>query len=352
MTLADPVATLVDMNSDETTTTAPTGLGLRRRALLTGAGALALAGAGAGRPIGTAAAAQGAAGRPRHHAFAGFEWLGTAGWRVTTPTTTVLVDPYLSRFETGLGAGRLDPATALVVDTTAVNAVLGVPSAPGSAVDAVFVTHTHWDHFADVPHIAATRGAMVYTTLTGYHLGQSMGLPARRLAVVKGSEELVVGDLVVRVVSARHSRSESGGLLFPGVRTQLPPPPETIADLPEGDTLGFVLRRPGRRGGVLLLGASDYDDHELRGLDVDTVAMPVPSNDVTADYVGRLLRALDLPRTVVLVHWDAFESPLRNPPTTDERTRRRMREITAEIRSISPGTRVVQPTYLAPMSLL
>ncbi|MER7070496.1 MBL fold metallo-hydrolase [Terrabacter sp. NPDC000476] len=341
------------MDQHEMTSTTPTGPRPRRRAVLTGAGGVALTGAvGAAVPAGTAAAAPVSAGRPRHHGFARFEWLGTAGWRVTTPTTTVLVDPYLSRFETGLGAGRLDPETRLLVDTTAVDAALGVPGRPGAAVDAVLVTHTHWDHFADVPHIAATRGAMVYTTLTGYHLGQSMGLPSRRLAVVKGSEELVVGDLVVRVVSARHSRSESGGLLFPGVRTQLPPPPETITDLPEGDTLGFVLRRPGRRGGVLLLGASDYDDHELRGLDVDTVALPVPSNDVTADYVGRLLRALDRPRTVVLVHWDEFESPLHNPPATDDRTRTRMREITAQIRRVSPRSRVVQPAYLTPLSLL
>lgn len=350
MTLVVVAATLMAMNSDETTMTTPTGAGMRRRALLTGAGGLALAGAAG--PAGPVAAVPVAADRPKHHGFTGFEWLGVAGWRVTTPTTTVLVDPYLSRFETGLGAGRLNPETRLHLDTAAVDAVLGVPGAPGSAVDAVFVTHTHWDHFADVPHIAATRGAMVYTTLTGYHLGQSMGLPSRQLAVVKGSEELVVGDLVVRVVSARHSRSESGGLLFPGVRTQLPPRPETITELPEGDTLGFVLRRPGTRGGVLLLGASDYDDHELRGLDVDTVAMPVPSNDVTADYVARLLRALDLPRTVVLVHWDEFESPLRNPPTTDDRTRGRIREMTAEIRRVSPRSRVVQPNYLAPMALL
>lgn len=327
-----------------------------RRALLTGAGSLALTGAaGAAGPGGDAAAAKPAPhgeARPAHHGFATFEWLGTSGWRVVTPTTTLLVDPYLSRFDTGLAAGKLDAATPLTLDTTAIDTALGRPGADESSVDAVLVTHTHWDHFADVPHIASTRGAMVYTTLTGYHLGQSMGLPARQLAVVKGSEELVIGDVVVRVVSSLHSRSATGGLVFPGVRAQVPPPPETIADLPEGDTLGFVIRRPGRRGGVLLLGASDFDDHALRGLDVDTVALPVPSNDVTADYVGRLLRALDFPRTVVLVHWDNFETPLHNPPSTDDTTRRRMRAVTAEVRRVSPRTRVLQPTYLTAMDLL
>jgi L-ascorbate metabolism protein UlaG (beta-lactamase superfamily) len=294
---------------------------------------------------GTAASLRGPSG------FATFEWLGTSGWRVRTPTTTLLVDPYLSRFDTGLAAGNFDPTTPLTLDTAAIDTALGAPGSAEGAVDAVLVTHTHWDHFADVPHIAATRAAMAFTTLSGYYLGQSMGLPARQAAVVKGGEELHVGDAVVRVVRSLHSRTRTGGLLFPGVRDKVPHPPSTIADLPEGDTLGFVIRSPEGRG-VLLLGASDYDDQALRALDVDTVALPVPSSDVTAGYVERLIRALEKPRTVVLVHWDDFERPLVNPPLADDRTRARMRALAAEIRRHSPRTRVLTPTYLTPMVLL
>ncbi|MEJ7634885.1 MBL fold metallo-hydrolase [Aeromicrobium sp.] len=338
------------MTSSDTKEKPQAGPGMGRRALLTTAGGVALAGITAG----AAAADPSSAGKrsPAKPGSATFEWLGNAGWRVSTPTTTMLVDPYLSRFDTGLAAGAFRATTPITLDTTAIDEVLGAPGTGGASVDAILVTHTHWDHFADVPHIATTRGATVYTSLSGYHLGQAMGIPASKLAVVKGSEELRVGDAVVRVVPSLHSRTGGGGLLFPGLRTQVPEPPKTIADMPEGDTLGFVIRRSGGGGGVLLLGASDYDDQALDGLDVDTVALPVPSNDVTVDYVGRLLRALELPRTVVLVHWDNFETVLRNPPRTDEATRRRMRAITAEIRRISPRTRVLEPTYLTPMRLL
>ena len=343
------------MNSPDTPATKSTSSVLGRRSLLGIAGGMALAG--------TASAASASkpttAGRtpPRSTGFAKFQWLGTAGWRVDTATTTVLVDPYLSRFDTGLAAGRFDSATPLKLDSTAIDSALGAPGTEGASVDAIFVTHTHWDHFADVPHIAKARGrgdleTMVYATLSGYHLGQAMGLPSSQLAVVKGGEELNIGDVVVRVVRSLHSRTGRGGLLFPGLRTDVPKPPETIADMPEGDTLGFVVRRPDHSGGILLLGASDYDDQSLRGLDVDAVALPLPSNDVTAGYVARLLRALDRPRTVILVHWDNFESPLRNPPSTDDVSERRLRAITAEIERVSPRTRVLRPTYLTPMSLL
>jgi len=320
---------------------------LGRRALLAAAGGIALAGASLNAGAGDAWAAPARGQRARTPgAFAGFEWLGNAGWRVTTPRSTILVDPYLSRFDTGLAAGTFNAATALSVDRAAIDAALGT-----GTVTAVLVTHTHWDHFADVPYIATTRGATVYTTLTGYQLGQSMGLAAAQIAVVKGGEEMHVGDAVVRVVRSLHSRTGSGGLLFPGVHSSVPTSPATIADLPEGDTLGFVIRRPTGGGGTLLLGASDFDDQALVGLGVDAVALPVPSNDVTADYAARLMRALDNPRTVVFVHWDDFESPLLNPPRATNATRSRMAALAAEIARISPRSRIVVPSYLGTVAM-
>ena len=283
--------------------------------------------------------------------FAAFGWLGTSGWRVRTPTMTLLVDPYLTRFDTGLAAGRFSVTTPLQVDPDAIDAAIGAAGDAEHDVDAVLVTHTHWDHFCDVPHIATTRGAMVYSTLTGYHLAQSMGVATSQLATVKGGEEMHVGDLVVRVVRSLHSRSASGGLLLPGVRTSPPEAPRTVADLPEGDTLAFLLRSPNGRS-ALLMGASDYDDQALQGLRPDVVALPLPSTDVTADYVGRLMAALDQPRIVVPVHWDDFESPLVNPPHTSEKNRERLRAMTAEIGRHAPSTRVVVPRYLEPLWLL
>ncbi len=342
------------MDSPHTMKKKAIGPQMGRRAVLTGAGAAALAGVVMQVGSSEAAAAQGADKQQpaRGSGFAAFEWLGNAGWRISTPTTTLLLDPYLSRFDTGLAAGAFNETTPLTLDPSAITSALGSPGDGRPAVSAILVTHTHWDHFADVPHIAATWKSTVYTTLTGYQLGIAMGLPSTQLAVVKGGEELNIGDAVVRVVRSLHSRNGAGGLTFPGVRMNVPPPPATIADLLEGDTIGFVIRPGVGQPGVLLLGGSDYDDHELQGLDVDTVALPVPSNGFTADYAGRLLRALDKPGTIILVHWDDFESPLRTPPKTDDKTRGRMAALTADIKRISPRTRVVEPTYLTPMQLL
>jgi L-ascorbate metabolism protein UlaG (beta-lactamase superfamily) len=334
---------------------------LSRRTLMTGAGTAALGvlgGVTGARALGAGPAAAPAAGgatptwrAPAPAGFASLAWLGTSGWRIRTPTTTVLLDPYVTRFDTGLATGRFSATTRLSVDPDALDTALGAPGTPEGAVDSILVTHTHWDHFADVPHLARTRGATVFTTLTGYHLALAMGVPQKQLAVVRGSEEMHLGDLVMRVVPSLHSRTASGALLFPGLRTTVPAKPRTIADLPEGDTLSYLLRSPQGRS-VLLLGGSDYDDQALRGLHVDTVALPVPSTDVTADYAGRLLTALDNPGQVVLVHWDDFESPLTNPPLAGESTKVRMAGLIEQIRRLSPDTRVVVPEYGTPLDLL
>jgi L-ascorbate metabolism protein UlaG (beta-lactamase superfamily) len=269
-----------------------------------------------------------------------FRWLGTAGWRIDLGTATVLVDPYLSRFGTGLFDGVFNPATRLTVDAARIADHPGKPQT-------ILVTHTHWDHYNDVPHIAKRSGGRVFGTLTAYHLGLAYGLPAAQLSPVKGGEVLDFGAYTVEVVSSLHSRNGAYSMAFPGVRVATPAVPETIADLPEGDTLAFQVTP---RGGpsVFFMGASDFAERNLAGLAPDVAMIAVPATDATHDYVPRLLAALDRPATVVPVHWDNFETPLTNPPPATANDRARLDDFRAAVRAVAPRTRIVLPEYLTP----
>ncbi|ONI91478.1 MBL fold metallo-hydrolase [Saccharothrix sp. ALI-22-I] len=269
-----------------------------------------------------------------------FRWLGTSGWRIDIGAKTLLVDPYLSRFKTGLFEPPFNQEAELTVDTTRIADHPGTPQA-------ILVTHTHWDHFNDVPHIAGRSGARVFGTLTAYHLGLAYGLPSDRLSPVKGGEVLDFGDYTVEVVASLHSRNASYSMAFPGVRVAPPPKPATIADLPEGDTLAYQVTV---RGGpsVFFMGASDFVERNLAGLAPDVAMIAVPSTDVTPAYVPRLLAALDWPATVVPVHWDNFETELHNPPTTTPKDRDRLEKFLAAVRQAAPRTHIVLPEYLTP----
>lgn len=312
----------------------------RRRFLGTAAGA-ALATIAIPATSSAAAAAPAASRSARLAGSAAtFRWLGTAGWRIDIGSKTVLVDPYLSRFHTGQFDGTFDPATALTVDAARIGDLPGTPAT-------ILVTHTHWDHFNDVPHIAAQSGARVIGTLSAYHLGQALGLPASKISPVKGGEVLDFGDHTIEVISSLHSRNASYSLAFPGVRVAVPPKPATIADLPEGDTLSYqVSIKDGPA--VFFMGASDFVERNLSGLNPDIAMIAVPATDATKDYVPRLLNALDFPPVVVPVHWDNFEVELRNPPTVSANDKARLDLFVAAVRQAAPRTRVVVPEYRTP----
>ncbi|MEU8167805.1 MBL fold metallo-hydrolase [Micromonospora sp. NPDC049004] len=266
-----------------------------------------------------------------------FRWWGTAGWRIDIADRTVLVDPFLSRIDTGLFNPPFRTDAPLTVRTDVIDPRV-------DRATTILVTHTHWDHFMDVPYIAGRTGARVFGTLTAYHLGLAYGVPSTKLSAVKGGEVLDFGDHSIEVVGSLHSRNASYSVAFPGVRVSQPAQPTTIADLPEGDTLGYLLRVE-RGPSVYFTGASDVAERNLTGLAPDVAMVAMQSATTTGDYLPRLLAGLDYPKVVVPVHWDNFETPLQNPPVVAPADRDRLDAMIAAVRRISPRSRVLVPEY-------
>ncbi|SCE77972.1 L-ascorbate metabolism protein UlaG, beta-lactamase superfamily [Micromonospora coriariae] len=315
---------------------------LDRRRFLRDAATTALVSAGglaatSATPAQAAPPAAAPAPTTRRRGAVSFRWWGTAGWRVDIGDRTVLVDPYLSRIDTGLFTGPFNPTTALTVRTDVIDARV-------DRAMTVLVTHTHWDHFMDVPHIAGRTGARVFGTLTAYHLGLAYGVPSTQLSAVKGGEVLDFGDHSVEVVGSLHSRNPSYSVAFPGVRVSQPAQPATIGDLPEGDTLGYLLRVDGGPS-VYFTGASDVAERNLTGLAPDVAMVAMQNATTTGDYLPRLLAGLDYPKVVVAVHWDNFETKLQNPPPVAPADRIRLDDMIAAVRRISPRSRVLVPEY-------
>ncbi|MCT4352004.1 MBL fold metallo-hydrolase [Streptomyces sp. Je 1-79] len=265
-------------------------------------------------------------------------WLGTAGWRIDVGGRTVLFDPYLTRFRTGLFEKAFDPATKIApTDAALVREYAGRP-------ELILVSHSHWDHIADVPHLAKTTGARVVGTETTFHLLVALGVDPLQISVVKGGEVLDFGDgLTVEVVASLHSRNKNHAYFAPGTLTAPPAAPATISDLPEGDTLAFQVKAGSDGPALFLMGASDIADRPAEGLRPDVAMVAVPSSSATHRYVPRLLRALGHPPVVVPVHWDNFETPLRGPVVPDPAMD--LSGLIGQVRRESPASRVVVPDY-------
>lgn len=241
---------------------------------------------------------------------ASFRWLGTSGWRIDVNGRTVLFDPYITRFKTGLFCGEFHPGTELTSDPALIDEHVDRP-------EIVLVSHSHWDHISDVPHIAKTTGARIVGTETTFHLLVALGVDREQISVVKGGEILDFAGITVEVVSSRHSRNKNYSYFAPGT-LHAPPaaPPTTIADLPEGDTLAFQVTAGADGPSAFLMGASDFSERALDGLRPDLAMIAVPATAATFRYAPRLLKALGEPGVVVPVHWD------NSPGVTDEPSRR------------------------------
>jgi L-ascorbate metabolism protein UlaG (beta-lactamase superfamily) len=277
-----------------------------RRALLAG---LTGATAGIALPPGAQAAPAGPQ-APAGPAGVRLRWLGVAGFEMIADGRRVWFDPYVSRFPYLDDAGRIDPAKPLAVDPAAVDRALP----PGTPPDLILVSHTHWDHFADVPYLMGRHpDVRVMGTETARNLALMNGVPGAgdRVLVCRGGEWIDIADVHVRVFASLHTQFPGGGFWAPGTITTGPRPaaPATIGELVEGDTLSYLVTVPGRLS-VLFHGAGNFIEREYQGLRPDVVIVNPSAATPTHDYLPRLLRVLGHPRHVVPAHFDAFDTPL------------------------------------------
>ncbi|GAA2435208.1 MBL fold metallo-hydrolase [Streptomyces macrosporus] len=275
-------------------------------------------------------------------------WLGNNGWeiRVARPgkrPATVLIDPWLTRFRTGTytEAGA-DPTTELVVDKDAIDR-------HRLRADQILVTHGHYDHLPDVPHLAATTDATVLGTESHANLLLALAEPEERdalegrLSVVSGGEHLQLEGYSIRVLRSLHSMTGARARVpFPGTRPGGPPPrPKTIADLVEGGTLAYAITCDATGFTVVNFGGSNFSAADLAGLSPD-LAMIQPGGATVHDYVPRLLSCLDHPPYVVPTHWDDVDEPL-DEPAVDWGGLTGLRNA---VRAASPSTRFVVVDHL------
>lgn len=132
-------------------------------------------------------------------------WLGTASFVVRTATTTVLVDPYVTRLGLpGLLFGHEPDERAIA-------------SAFPSVVDAIVCGHSHYDHVADAPRIAKRTGAVLVGSESTCAWGEAEGLPKDKLVAMGSRGGVVtVGDVEIRLVPSAHGKVVLHRVPFPG----------------------------------------------------------------------------------------------------------------------------------------
>lgn len=281
-------------------------------------------------------------------------YLGTAGWEIRSGKTVILVDPYLTRAKYGTPNDDVspdDPRPTVTVrdivrsDTTVIDAHI-------QRADVILITHTHPDHALDMPYIARKTGAVVVGTASTINLARASGVPDRQLKAVKGGEDLAFDGFSVRAIHSLHGifRRPADPNAPPAIPPLFPAnaaPPFRFGQFAEGGTLAYLIRIAGHK--VILFGSMNYIEHELEGLNPDVALISaMPERNNLDNYTPRIMRVLGNPPVVLPTHWDRFNVPysVSQQPAVD-----RLQSFIAEVKAVSPNTKVIVPEYFKPISI-
>ena len=112
-------------------------------------------------------------------------WYGTATLMLACGETRILIDPYLRQYQRD---GAPLPLREL------------------SAADAVFITHPHLDHFADIGAFLEAGIGRVYVSENGIRHAAAQGIRAEAMHPLAAGDVFRVGEMTVRAHRSSHCR--------------------------------------------------------------------------------------------------------------------------------------------------
>lgn len=294
-----------------------------------GAGAVA-AGLGTGLlPSDIVAASQVPPGGGPGAAGVNFKWYGTNSWEISFGDKSIWVDPWLTRFDSGAFSGRFDLQTPLSVDEATLDRYV-------TKANLILVGHGHFDHLADIPYLAMKTGAMVLGSETHANLLRAYGVPERQIVTVEGGEFMQFDGYAIEVIHGLHGLDANKQFIVPKHLYSVPAKPQTVADLPEGDTLIYHIRIADRYS-IVAMSTGNFIERNLTGLRPDVlIAGATGGTNQIYKYDERLLGVLGMPKLILPTHWDNFEAPMTVAQTPGPGVER----LIATARAMSPQSEV------------
>ncbi len=205
-------------------------------------------------------------------------FLGINGFEFKIGDETLLVDPYVSR----------DPRRVSIPEVVRKHI---------KQADYIVLTHSHWDHLADVPEIAKYTDAIIVGSQTTLNICRHFRIAESRLRQVESRRTLRLGSFSLTPLRSRHKEPVG----YPGSYDHVPERIDKVSDFVEGGTWALLLTGGGQT--FLNIGSANLVDAELQGTKCDYLLASIAGR--APDYLSRLFECVDA-QLFIPTHWDNF----------------------------------------------
>ena len=243
-------------------------------------------------------------------------YLGINGFEFMVAGYTLLIDPYISRTRADEPCSHPPTVHRHI-----------------QRADSIFLTHSHWDHLADVPEIVKITDAAVYGSQTTCNSLKSCSVRDDRINQFSSHVSYRCGPFVITPIPSLHKLP----CLYPGVYKDTPERLVMRSDYLEGGTWAFRIEVGSTR--FIILGSANYIASELEGESCDYLIVSIAGR--TPDFMKALCEIISF-QYCIPSHFDYFDTPLE-----DAGIRVSVDEFVEEMKTIDSDIVILQPTPLS-----
>lgn len=234
-----------------------------------------------------------------------YKWLGITGFALEDGETTLLFDPTINR-----------PKVSQVflngkIESNRAEVWLKLKQWNILRADAIFVSHTHFDHALDIGNVMKTIPSKLYGTPSALTLARGEDISEDRLIRVKVGGTYEIGKFKVTILDTPHARILRLLDFAPGPIEKPLKYPARVWDYRTGESIAFLIEHPEGRM-FFQQTTTIHEPDAAKDVKADVLFLTIANRRSTEYLFEKRIRPMGAKRIIPL-HHDHFMASIREP---------------------------------------